>query len=167
MAETTKNKTKSKARIINVKSTLKEKVGHGGFKQEDILNAQDELDNNQIDFMPMAKKLIGLLNEAITEAEKKTGNDLKILGDIVFPIQQLKSQGSMFGCPVYTDMSVDILRFLEDIKTIDNNILKILSSFYRALQTIHKLQIKESSDPTVKLLNVELKGVYGRYLKHI
>ena len=44
----------SKGKLVKPENTLKKKVGHGGFDAKVLEKAQDMIENNTIDFRPIA-----------------------------------------------------------------------------------------------------------------
>lgn len=153
-----------KSKVFKPENKLKEKVGDGGFLEVDVARAQDVLENNDIDFKPLANDLLDQLEGAIQKVKSGEITSGKIAKDeLVYPLLQLKAQGGMFNYPIITQISTDIMMFLEDIQRIDLNLLKILTSFHKSTKILVDLEIQDNSNPVAKQLHQELKAVCERY----
>ncbi len=149
------------AKLVKPENTLKQKVGEGGFNVDDIKKAQEAIDNNDVDFTPLAIELAEDLDKVL-----KVDLDTEhYKARLMSPILQLKSQGSFFKYPSITQLSKIIIKFLEKIDTMDKDAVKIVSSYRQSLKVFIASQIKDTDTPVYKSLETELKAVCARYLK--
>lgn len=151
------------SRLIKPKNTLKAKVGHGGFKEENLKKAQVAIEQNRVDFKPIALELLEDLNGAIIHFDLGKGDAEASLGKILDPLMQLRAQGALFHYPSITQVSDVIVDFLDVVKSLDSNIIEILSAYKNAADAILAMNIKSSSDKMCVALIVELKGACKRY----
>lgn len=135
--------------LIQPDAGLKGKVGHGGLNQNILEKAQTIIDENTIDFIPVAMRDLSTLQEALkivkSQRDKHETNSLiAILG---IPVMQLKANGSMFGYPLITKISSLMIRFLETIDTLDNDTFDVLSGFLTSFNAVLIGNIR-MDDPT-------------------
>ncbi len=154
-----------KAELITPPNRLKEKVGSGGIDENVLVKAQNLLENNTVDFKPIAAMLIELLSEAITDA--KNGN---IKGEVaieamIYPAMQLKAQGTMFHYPLVTDISNILVNFLETITTVDKDVLDIVVAHKMSINAVLASQIKGDGGKVGKELRDALMEACNRYYK--
>lgn len=153
--------TTKEAKLVKPDNTLKEKVGSGGFNPEDIKRAQTAIDDNEVDFAPIAMELIEDLGVRLKEhSSRKSYKEF-----VMSPILQLKSQGTFFKYSSITQLSKIIIKFLEKIDTIDNDAVKIIASYHKSLKIFVSSQIKDPNNPVYGSLETELKAVCARYIK--
>lgn len=149
------------AKLVKPQNKLKEKVGDGGFNVEDIKKAQMAIDNNEVDFAPVALDLIQDLEKALkADPQQKDFEQI-----VMLPILQLKSQGAFFKYPSVTDLSKIIINFSERVERLDNDALKIIASYLQSIKVFIASEIKESKNPVYVSLETELKAVCARYIK--
>lgn len=153
-----------KAKIINPKNTLKQKVGSGGFKPEDIEEAQKAIEENTIDFTDDANEFLAKLEGAIEDARKNIDDDSMLLS-LTHPVMQLKAQGSMFKYPLITSISQSVLDILENSLGIDVDLLAILVQYSKSIKVILSNNIQTEQDPLGEQLAKEISAVKDRYIK--
>ena len=155
----------TKARLVKPENTLKKKVGHGGFNEVDLVKAQKGIDSNDIDFRPMGADLLGELDVALERIDSGATADADKMGEIMYPLMQLKSQGALFKYPLISRISHATLDFLEAIDGVDNDVLVIVGAYKKTIKAILALQLTgEGTEVGTQLLN-ELQGAFSRYQK--
>jgi len=148
--------------IIKPKNTLKEKVGDGGFRAESLKKAQTAIDENDVDFVPIAKKYLGLINRAI-EDNGDNKNSKKLYSELLDQLMQLRAQGSMFNYPsitVTTDIVVDLL---ESLNMVDDTIVEIVQAYEKSAMALLGAKVKSVDNPVCKALASELQTVCNKY----
>ena len=66
------NSSKAPAKLVKPENTLKKKVGSGGFDQKVLEKAQHSLENNTVDFRPIALELSAAIQQVL--AKVKSGS---------------------------------------------------------------------------------------------
>ena len=156
--------TQNDVKLVKPENTLKKKVGDGGFNKEDIKRAQDAIDNTDIDFAPQGLLLLDRLKETLGDIRSgKIKSGRVALDELIYPLLQLKAQGGMFNYPTITQITTDILLFLEDIKKIDKDLLKIMDSYHQSAKIILEHNLKDVQSATAVQIANELKAVCTRY----
>lgn len=166
MGETFQEQKKvRRAELLTPPNRLKEKVGSGGLDENVIHKAQALLENNTVDFRPIASMLVEILSEAITDA--KNGN---IKGEVaieamIYPAMQLKAQGSMFHYPLITEISNILVNFLETVTVMDKDVLDIVFHHKMSINAVLSSQIKGDGGKVGKELRDALMDACNRYYK--
>ncbi len=127
-----------KAEFTRPPNLLKAKVGSGGLS-EDILNkAQTLLENNSVDFMPLADIYLVSLMRGVDEARKnaKDANKEMLIAQITYPAMQLKANGGMFHYHLVTRTADKLIQFLEVIEGPDEEALEIIGAFHTTIRAI-------------------------------
>lgn len=124
--------------LIQPDSGLKNKVGHGGLNQNILEKAQKIIDENTIDFMPIAMRDLSTLQETLKivksqQDKHETDSLVAVLG---IPVMQLKANGSMFGYPLITKISSLMIRFLETVDTLDNDTFDVIAGFLTSYNAV-------------------------------
>ncbi|PJB70423.1 MAG: hypothetical protein CO093_08090 [Alphaproteobacteria bacterium CG_4_9_14_3_um_filter_47_13] len=129
---------KRKAEFIKPPNMLKAKVGSGGLSDEIIEKAQSLLQNNAIDFQPLADMYLGLMMEGINSANSEDHNHdgEVIIADMLYPAMQLKANGGMFNFPLVTSISDRLVQFLEVIEEADANAVEIVLAFHTTIRAV-------------------------------
>ena len=87
-----------KAEFMRPVNVLKQKVGSGGLS-DDILNrAQKLLEENSVDFKPLAIVYLASLMNGINMAKgaKESDDTEEVIANMLYPAMQLKANGGMF-----------------------------------------------------------------------
>ncbi|GJL84719.1 MAG: hypothetical protein DHS20C02_04940 [Micavibrio sp.] len=144
MTEHYNQKRKRKAEFIKPINTLKAKVGSGGLS-EDILNrAQELLENNTVDFQPLAEIYLAALMKGIEQAkEAEAASDKEYtISTMLYPGMQLKANGGMFHYPLVSQMADKLIQFLEVIDEADIEAVEIVLAFHTTIRAVVLGKIK-------------------------
>lgn len=142
---------------------LKKKVGDGGIPAHILKKAQDFLDSNPIDFAPYAahylEQLVDTRNTVI-KGEIDLDSGLK---KIVDTVMQMKSNGSMFHYQLVSMISDVMLRFMEQVKTLDEDFIDILNVYLKVLEIVINKKITGNGGREGYALTQELHYACERY----
>lgn len=127
-----------RAEFIRPPNTLKAKAGSGGLSEEILIKAQALLENNAVDFQPLAELYMTAMQRAIDTARDglKNGNDEQLISGILYPAMQLKANGGMFHYSLITRFADRMIQFLEVIETLDHDVLDIIDAFHSTMRAI-------------------------------
>lgn len=105
-------------KIVIPKNELKAKVGDGGFDEKKVKAAQTAIEENEIDFAPIAAQYLALLKEAVAAAvtTKEYEGAYAQLLDV---LTQLRAQGSMFHYSSLTAVTDVLVNLLDSTELID------------------------------------------------
>lgn len=150
------------SKIFIPKNRLKEKVGDGGFNQESIKKAQKTIDENIVDFEPIAKKYLDKIKTAIS-AYQKNQNESDLYAQILDQLTQLRAQGAMFQYPSITVITDTVVDLLDSLKKVDDKIVEIINAYQQSASVIIASNIKSDQDKVCKALVFELRKVCLKY----
>lgn len=127
-----------KAEFIKPPNTLKAKVGSGGLGDNILDKAQLLLENNSVDFLPLAELYLSSLLNGIERAKDATEDDdpEAIINKMLYPAMQLKANGGMFHYTLVTQISNRLVHFLEVIETPDMPAVEIVYAFHTTIRAV-------------------------------
>lgn len=146
---------------------LKQKAGSGGIPDHLIERGQSQINDNKVDFVPIADKYIKDIRALLQKIrdEKSSNKKKKLIQQIILSIMQLKAHGGMFNYPVITNISNYILRFVEGNENINEDLFKIIEAHNNTIELVTSQQVKKENDVRAIALTQELQGVIERYQK--
>ncbi len=142
---------------------LKDKVGEGGLDENIIKSAEESMKHKADSFVPVIERYLQKISDSLNNKENSPA---EIIQDISYCITQLKAQGSMFNYPLVTEVSELIIKFLPRVKTINGDILEIISAYQLTVRAIAKQELRGEKTATGKALLVALNQACDRYCKH-
>jgi hypothetical protein len=155
------------AQFIDYNNDLKQKVGNGGLS-DDILNkAQAVIEENRVDFVPMAQKFLSALREAINTAEEM-GNHIEsapIITAMINPTMHLKANGGMFNYSLVSQIAARLIHFLEVIEDMDEDAIEVVKGFYTALRALVIGQVRGEGGKSGEELYNALNEACYRYFE--
>ena len=127
-----------RAEFIMPPNTLKAKVGGGGIGEEILSKAQELLENNAVDFQPLAEMYLGTLMNGINSARsaKADADPEPLIAAMLYPSMQLKANGGMFHYALVTTVADRLVQFLEVIIKPDADALEIVLAFQTTIRAI-------------------------------
>lgn len=157
-----------KAEFIKPPNRLKNKVGNGGLENAILEKAQALLENNTVDFQPLAEMHLDVLTEAIDNYRNGRVKGEDAIEAIILPAMQLKAKGSMFGYPLITSIGDNLVNFLEVIIRLDNDAADIITAHKRTMRLIASSRITGAGGKQGAALQSELREACSRYFsKHM
>ena len=130
--------SRRKADFIMPPNLLKEKVGDGGLTDDIIDKAQALLENHSHDFRPLADIYLEKIKRGV-DLFRRNGNDgdkEAAIAHVLYPTMQLKANGAMFHYPLVTKIADHLIRFLEVIDSLDEDVLEIIDAFQTTIRAI-------------------------------
>lgn len=158
-------KKRRKAQLVTPPNLLKQKAGSGGFDPATLAKAQSALEDNKVDFKPIAVTLVNLLSERVENVKAGALKDEAAIEALLFPVMQLRAQGSMFRYPLITEISDILINFLEAVSDTDNDALDIVTAHKASLNVVLSNQMTGESGALGKSLCSELREACNRYYK--
>lgn len=150
------------AKLVKPENALKKKVGDGGFKKEDLEKAQKAIDENDVDFVPIANQYLVVVREIL--ASEKTGSDLSDLySAFLDPLMQLRSQGSLFHYSSITCLTDIVVDCLDSLKMVDKTIIEIIVAYDKSAKALMAAGIRDQNHPICQALAKELGLVCQKY----
>ena len=87
------------------------------------------------------------------------------MGNLMYPVMQLKAQGGLFHYPLISEISHIIIDFLENIPGLDEIVMDITEAYRKSINAIVSAQLKDQNTAHGKSLHIELDKVCNRYYK--
>ena len=159
MAQSEKNNVS----VIKANFDLQRKVGKGPIDETVIRKSQNLIDNNTVDFAPVALEILDRLLLAIEDSKKPqyTFEDLKEM--FTRPVMELKANAAIFHYDLVGQLAAVMLGFLERIKVIDADAIDIVRAHHTSLHMIVSKKISGPGGAMGESLVKELQFACDRY----
>ncbi len=133
-----------RAEFITPPNVLKSKVGSGGLSEAILNKAQELLESNTVDFLPLAEIYLESLMKGIEGAKNANFNDdpETLIIAMLYPGMQLKANGGMFHYPLVTKIADKLIQFLEVIETPDAEVIEIILAYHTTIRAVVLGRIK-------------------------
>lgn len=127
-----------KAEFINPPNLLKAKVGAGGLSEDILEKAQQLLENNTVDFLPLGEMYLTNLMKGIDGAKNAHPDDdvEHIISQMLYPAMQLKANGGMFHYQLVTGIADKLIQFLEVIHEADIEGIEIVMAYHTTIRAV-------------------------------
>jgi len=155
--------TSNKARTIKANHLLRNKVGVGEIEESAVLNMQRIMDTTTTDFVPMGLKLLEDLSIALDNAKRRNGDEKLLIEGMTEPVMQIKANAAMFHYELVSTLADLVLNFLENINSLDEDVLEIVHAHQQSLSLILNNQISGTGGETGAALEKELQDACRRY----
>lgn len=157
----------TKARIIKANHLLQNKVGMGTVDAEKIEKSQELIDNNRVDFKPMAQAYLTELEAAITTTKQGDISDAEAIQKLIEPVMQLKANGLMFDYGLVSALARIMLDFLEAIDTLDKDVIDIIEAHYTTIKAIINNSMSGDGGEFGREVTNEIREACKRYFSKI
>lgn len=149
------------------RNVLKAKLGDGGLNSRVIELAQRMIDQAGVDFLPLGQRFLVGLQEGVRVAATQRGQveDEVLINTMLYPAVQLKANGGMFGYPLVTAVAGRLVRFLEYVTDVNDDMLEVVGGFITAIQALMLLsgQKRREAEPEGIELYKALDEACARY----
>lgn len=163
-AETAPKKVR-RAELISPPNILKQKVGSGGLDESVLVKAQDMIEENTVDFVPIATMLMNTLRVVLKKIRKGEVEGEEAIEALIYPSMQIKSQGGMFHFKLVTEMSDILVNFLETVHAPDEDVLEIVNAHLLAISAALMGRVDSDGGASGAALREELNAACQRYYK--
>jgi len=149
--------------IIKANKILQVKAGTGPLDERVVERCQRVMDENQVDFAPMAMEYLDELDGAIAKASKAEGTREEKVAGMTAPVMQPKANAATFKDDLIGILANVMLSFLEGVKELDDDVIVIVSAHHQTLSA--SVSNKRMGDAGVhgQQMEKELKGACQRY----
>lgn len=149
--------------VIKASKALQAKVGAGPLDEKVIERCQEVMDNNTVDFAPLALEYLNTLESAIAHAKSGEIDIKKATEEMTAPVMQLKANATTFKYNLIGNLANIMLSFLEGVKELDNDVIAIVSAHHQTLKAIVLKKMNGDGGAVGKTMEEELKGACARY----
>ncbi len=131
-------KPRRKTEFVKPVNVLKSKAGYGGLDEGILNKAQALLENNSVDFPPMAEMYLSGMMRGIERARNPAPGESEevLITGMLYPAMQLKAGGAMCGYPLVTRIADKLIQFLEVIAAPDKDAIEIVLAFDTTLRVV-------------------------------
>lgn len=151
---------------IKASYELLSKAGGGEPVDQSIIDrCQKIIDENKINFVPLAQKYIDKIDEEIDIVKSLDQIPLRHLKSISAPVMQIKANARIFKYDRLGDLAAVMLNFLENLKEIDDDVIKIIEAHDRSLRILVEKEISGDGGNIGKNFQKELEDVCNRYAR--
>jgi hypothetical protein len=164
MFETNPEKRRT-AELIAPPNALKEKAGTGGLDEAVLAKAQAMLEENTVDFAPLALTLLDALAAALEKVRAGSLAAEAALEAMIYPAMQMKAQGAMFHYALVTEISDVLVNFLETVAAPDADVLEIVSAHRLALHAVVSGRVVDDGGKSGTALRDALLDACNRYYR--
>lgn len=147
--------------ILTANNSLQNKAGSGGIPSITIKKCQTFLDNNGIDFIPVAESILDRLYTLIEKAQQKEQQQSTYYEKILECVMQLKANGKMFQYPLITTLGELVMEHLEQNPTLPERTLIVLGKFCEILTTILQNKLTAVSAQQEKRYRKQITDLYN------
>lgn len=133
-----------KAEYFSPPNQIKQKVGSGGLTEDILSKAQALIENNSVDFRPIAEIYLESMQQGINLANqlKPDQGHEEVIEKILVPGMQLKANGGMFHYDLITRIADKFIQFMEVVEKLDADALEIIVAFHTTIRAILMAEIK-------------------------
>ncbi|TNE32020.1 MAG: hypothetical protein EP349_02785 [Alphaproteobacteria bacterium] len=157
--------TQHGTQIVVPENQLKDKLGRGGCASERVERAQMFINYNDIDFVPLARKLLVLLENGVEGAKDPELNWEDAVFLMLYPAMQLNAQGAMFQFPLISKICDVLVNFLEVMEVYNQDAIDIVMAHHDAVQHILDNNVRENGGELEKIMYNNLVAACNRYRK--
>ena len=150
-------------KVIKADKKLQTKVGTGQIDENLVERCQEVIDNNSVDFAPLAKEYLDLLSEAIKAAKSSEMEKSEAISNMTAPVMQLKANAAIFKFNLIGNLANVMLSFLEAVDKLDADALSIVEAHHKTLTAIVLKNMKGDGGAFGKQMEEELKNACKRY----
>lgn len=152
------------AKIIKASKALQIKIGGPArFDNATIEKCQKILDENNVDFVPLGRKYLKEIQDALESLKTGKTSAQQIKKQITPVIMQIKATAPVMKYNLVGDLAELLLSFVESIKELDDEAIEILEANHKTLSALLAKNIKGNGGPLGKQLKTELENAFERH----
>lgn len=150
-------------KVFKADMALQGKIGTGPLDEKAVERAENVMENNDVDFAPLAMEYLDKLEAAIQGASSGSTEMGESVQNMTTPVMQLKANASTFKYNLIGNMANIMLSFLEGIKELDADAISIVAAHHQTLKAIVLKKMTGDGGPVGKQMEDELKAACKRY----
>ena len=152
-----------KPKVIKANKSLQEKVGTGKIDDTVIEKCQTVMDNNDVDFTPLAMEYLDKLATAIKTAKTSDIETKEAVNNLTAPVMQLKANAATFKYSLIGNLANVMLSFLEGVQELDKDAISIVEAHHKTLTAIVIKKMTGTGGAFGAQMEDELKNACKRY----
>lgn len=152
-------------RVIKASKNLQLKAGTGDIDPESVKKAEKVIEQNTVDFQPIAQQFLDRLARGILLARAGEGSKEDLISGMVQPVMELKANARMFKYDLVTSLANIMMGFLESVRDLDSDAVEIVDAHHKTLSAIVIKKMTGDGGSNGQLLQMELQDACERYFK--
>lgn len=141
--------TKSTAKTIAASRALQKRVGTGEIDEHIVKKAQALMDENTVDFAPLARPYLDDLTKALAAAHSVQGTlDAQTRESLAVPIMNLKANATTFNYQLIGNLTGTVLTFLESHNKPGKKTLQVVELLNKTIRLLVARQMKGQGGST-------------------
>ena len=153
----------AKPRVIKANYMLQAKIGSGPLDAKKVEACQKVMDENTVDFAPLAKQYLDKLADAIQKARSGEIDLDQAVAEMTQPVMELKANAAIFKYNLIGNLANVMLSFLEAVKQIDKTVIEIVDAHHKTLTAIVMKKMQGDGGKYGAQLEHELRDACKRY----
>lgn len=150
-------------KVHKANKVLQAKVGTGPIDEKTVEKCEEVMENNDVEFAPLAMEYLDKLKEAIEEIKAGKMERKEAVEAMTAPVMQLKANASTFKYNLIGNLANVMLSFLEGVKELDDDVIAIVGAHHQTLSAIVVKKMKGDGGAAGAQMEDELKGACKRY----
>ena len=159
----TSETTNKPVKVHKADKQLQTRIGTGPLDEKVVEKCQEVMDNNDVDFAPLAMEYLDKLQAAIKDAETKDVPMSESIQNMTTPVMQLKANAATFHYNLIGNLANIMLSFLEAVQELDEDAISIVAAHHQTLKAIVLKKIDGDGGALGKQMEDELKSACKRY----
>lgn len=152
-----------KTRIIKANYMLQAKVGKGPLDERVVKKMEEVMQQNTIDFYPLAMEYLDDLKNAIEKTRNGEYDHKQAAEEFTTPVMEIKSNAATFKYDLVGRLANVMMTFLESFDEIDEDVIDIVEAHHKTLTAIISKRMSGDGGQSGKILEDELKAACARY----
>ncbi len=156
-------RTREPPKMIKPNHDLRVKAGIGPVDPKAVKKSQKALEDNKIDFVPLAHEFLAELLTAVNVAKTRATPTRRDVEDIIYPVMQIKANARIFKYELVGNLANIMLNFLENLNEIDEYALEIIAAHQKTVTHILDNRKEGNGGEVGQNLEEELENACKRY----
>jgi hypothetical protein len=157
--------SKKQARFHNPQNVLREKVGTGGLEVARLAKADNFIDDNKTDFVPLAREILTRIAKATAQVKAGDLSGKEGVNKVAAAIMEMKAAGGMFNYRLASEIASLILSIVETMDEMSEDGFHLINVQQKTLEAIVKHRLAGDGGATGQALAKELFEACQRYRK--
>ena len=139
------------------------KTGTGKIDPVLIKKAQQVMERNNVDFVPMGRVFIDNLGKLLEDIENLNTLSEEMRFQVTKCVMELKANSKMFGFDLVGDMSVMLLNLIEKSEKVDVHLISLLDVYHKSCKAMIGTNMSGSGGAIGEEILEEFTAACDRY----
>jgi len=157
------------AKVIKASLELQKKVGRGDIEDHKIQRAQEVMNENKVEFGPVAKPHLDELRALVKEISQSRGDksDRELLQSLMTPTMNIKANAATFNYPLISNLTGIVLTFLEDARRYDRKVLQIVDLLHKTILLVLARKMTGDGGPQGQALQTAFQDLCLKFVRKL